>query len=418
MSNEMNVNDGEFDKIQALEYYNRAQQNQQKVERVKNDFQTTPEQDEFVKSDNKTAKTVGIIGGLIAAAAIVVGAICLKKGGKALENKKDASFTDKIKEGWKELRGKGKSAEKEVKDKAVDEKPKTDEKNIEQSANEKKDVDEKPKTEEKNIEQSANEKKDADEKLGDSLEESVVEFQTVEESSIVDNANPEEFNKIVELDGKKYEQYVDSYGNLCRNHKSLLTTTRIEYEGIDESQYRRVVTNRLTGKKTTTVHNANVNYVLVTGRNGKGRKFIQLDAEGNILTTSKPKIIKRSARNFVDKENGIKVEERINTFYDGDECIARKYMDLDGNMLVHETTKCGGKQLYLVEVYKKDENGLSVLDYILSFNEKNQPTTIQYYDGNRFLEEHAFTGEYKPPKAKQNKFASYFDRLKFKDVEH
>ena len=397
MSNEMNVNDGEFDKIQALEYYNRAQQNQQKVERVKNDFQTTPEQDEFVKSDNKTAKTVGIIGGLIAAAAIVVGAICLKKGGKALENKKDASFTDKFKEGWKELRGKGKSAEKEVKDKAVDEKPKT---------------------EEKNIEQSANEKKDADEKLGDSLEESVVEFQTVEESSIVDNVNPEEFNKIVELDGKKYEQYVDSYGNLCRNHKSLLTTTRIEYEGIDESQYRRVVTNRLTGKKTTTVHNTNVNYVLVTGRNGKGRKFIQLDAEGNILTTSKPKIIKRSARNFVDKENGIKVEERINTFYDGDECIARKYMDLDGNMLVHETTKCGGKQLYLVEVYKKDENGQSVLDYILSFNEKNQPTTIQYYDGNRFLEEHAFTGEYKPPKAKQNKFASYFDRLKFKDVEH
>ena len=87
------------------------------------DYERTPEGDTF-ESGNKKAKNTGIIAGLAAIAAIVVGGICLKKGGKVLEGK-DVSFIEKLKTGWKELIGAGKKdadkAAKEAEERAAKE---------------------------------------------------------------------------------------------------------------------------------------------------------------------------------------------------------------------------------------------------------------------------------------------------------
>ena len=99
-----------------------VEQNRQYVSmRGRSDFERTPESDSFEsESKNNTGKTVGIIAGVVAAAALVVGGICLHKGGKALEGK-DASFKEKLEAGWKELRGKGaEKVEKDAKDNAAD----------------------------------------------------------------------------------------------------------------------------------------------------------------------------------------------------------------------------------------------------------------------------------------------------------
>ena len=99
-----------------------VEQNRQYVSmRGRSDFERTPESDSFEsESKNNTGKTVGIIAGVVAAAALVVGGICLHKGGKALEGK-DASFKEKLEAGWKELRGKGaEKAEKDAKEQAAE----------------------------------------------------------------------------------------------------------------------------------------------------------------------------------------------------------------------------------------------------------------------------------------------------------
>lgn len=99
-----------------------VEQNRQYVSmRGRSDFERTPESDSFEsESKNNTGKTVGIIAGVVAAAALVVGGICLHKGGKALEGK-DASFKEKLEAGWKELRGKGaEKVEKDAKEQAAE----------------------------------------------------------------------------------------------------------------------------------------------------------------------------------------------------------------------------------------------------------------------------------------------------------
>lgn len=79
-----------------------------KLERI------SPDGDSFESENkNKTGKTIGIIGGLLATAVIVTGLICLHKGGKVLEGE-NASLKEKIKAGWKDLRGKGTEVVAEV----------------------------------------------------------------------------------------------------------------------------------------------------------------------------------------------------------------------------------------------------------------------------------------------------------------
>ena len=82
------------------------------------DYERTPYSDSFESEEKKssTGKTVGIIAAVLAAAAVVVGGICLHKGGKALEGAEEAekTFGKKLKKGWQELWHKGeKAAEKE-----------------------------------------------------------------------------------------------------------------------------------------------------------------------------------------------------------------------------------------------------------------------------------------------------------------
>ena len=70
------------------------------------DYERTPDEDTFNGKKNRKAKIVGIIGGLLITIGLVLGGICLHKGGKALG--KDAKFGEKLEQGWKELRGKAK----------------------------------------------------------------------------------------------------------------------------------------------------------------------------------------------------------------------------------------------------------------------------------------------------------------------
>jgi hypothetical protein len=81
------------------------------------DYERTPYADSFESEEKKSSagKTVGIIAGVLAAAALVVGGICLHKGGKALEGAEEAekTFGKKLKKGWEELWNKGEKAAKE-----------------------------------------------------------------------------------------------------------------------------------------------------------------------------------------------------------------------------------------------------------------------------------------------------------------
>lgn len=76
-----------------------------------------PETDLYEKK--KSGKAVGIIAGLVAAAALVIAGICYHKGKPAegIEKK----FGERMKDGWKELWGKGKKAAEDGADKAGEE---------------------------------------------------------------------------------------------------------------------------------------------------------------------------------------------------------------------------------------------------------------------------------------------------------
>ena len=75
-------------------------------------MERTPDNDSFDgENKNKTGKVIGIIAAVLAAAALIVGGVCLHKGGKALGE--EAKFGEKIKKGWEELWHKG---EKSLKD--------------------------------------------------------------------------------------------------------------------------------------------------------------------------------------------------------------------------------------------------------------------------------------------------------------
>lgn len=104
--------------------------NRQFVSYRGNELESSPKSDEF-ESNKKSGKTAGIVAGLLATAAVVVGGICLHKGSKALEGK-DASFMEKLKAGWKDLRGKGskgvKDTETKPENKPAEETPKADKK--------------------------------------------------------------------------------------------------------------------------------------------------------------------------------------------------------------------------------------------------------------------------------------------------
>ncbi len=91
--------------------------------RGSSDFERTPDNDSFESEDkNNTGKVLGITAGVLATAVLVVGGICLHKGGKALGE--EAKFGEKIKKGWEELWHKGEKAldeeTKNVTDKAGD----------------------------------------------------------------------------------------------------------------------------------------------------------------------------------------------------------------------------------------------------------------------------------------------------------
>ena len=74
-----------------------------------NTLERTPESDYYDKQRKK--RTVGIIAGLILTAAAVVGGICWHKGKPAEGESKE--FLERMKDGWKELIGKGKKAAEE-----------------------------------------------------------------------------------------------------------------------------------------------------------------------------------------------------------------------------------------------------------------------------------------------------------------
>ena len=71
-----------------------------------NTLERMPESDYYDKQRKK--KTIGIIAGLILTAAAVVGGICWHKGKPA--NGESKEFLERMKDGWKELIGKGKKA--------------------------------------------------------------------------------------------------------------------------------------------------------------------------------------------------------------------------------------------------------------------------------------------------------------------
>ena len=81
-----------------------------------NTLERTPDGDYYDKQRKK--KTIGIVAGLILTVAAVVGGICWHKGKPADGGEK--KFFDRLKDGWKELTGKGKKAAEDGADKAGD----------------------------------------------------------------------------------------------------------------------------------------------------------------------------------------------------------------------------------------------------------------------------------------------------------
>ena len=83
-----------------------------------NSLERTPGVDTY-DDGSKTKKTVGIIAGAVVTAGLILGGICYHKG-KPLEGE-EKKFWDCIKDGWKELTGKGKKAAEEAAEAAKDE---------------------------------------------------------------------------------------------------------------------------------------------------------------------------------------------------------------------------------------------------------------------------------------------------------
>ena len=73
----------------------------------RSDYERRPSNDRYEseKKKNSVGKALGITGGVLTAATLVLGGICFKKGKKALEGK-NASFKETLEEGWKELMNK------------------------------------------------------------------------------------------------------------------------------------------------------------------------------------------------------------------------------------------------------------------------------------------------------------------------
>ena len=71
-----------------------------------NTLERTPDGDYY--DNQRKKKTIGIVAGLILTTAAVVGGICWHKGKSA--NGEEKKFFDRLKDGWKELTGKGKKA--------------------------------------------------------------------------------------------------------------------------------------------------------------------------------------------------------------------------------------------------------------------------------------------------------------------
>lgn len=89
-----NANVGEIQQVQT------PVNKQYVTMRGRSGYERTPDSDSFESSGGK-GKTGGVIAGLIATTAAVVGGICFHKGNKALG--KDAKFLDKLKKGWEEV---------------------------------------------------------------------------------------------------------------------------------------------------------------------------------------------------------------------------------------------------------------------------------------------------------------------------
>lgn len=70
-----------------------------------NKLERTPSSDNFNKKKSKSGETIGIITGLAATAALILGCICYHKGGNA-PGSKGMTIIEKIKAGWRNLLGK------------------------------------------------------------------------------------------------------------------------------------------------------------------------------------------------------------------------------------------------------------------------------------------------------------------------
>ncbi len=394
MSDEMNVQLNKLDDSQALEYYNNVQANQQRAEAVNNDYVRTPDSDTYESSNksSKRKKTLGIIIGTVVITALTLGGICLHKGGKVLG--KEAKLGEKLKQGWKELVGKG---EKTVKEESL-----KDKKNPSKEPKAEEQKGEKPKAEEPKAEEQNNvtPKTEISEEAATEHVTESAGSNTTEEIRVI-NTNDSQIDTNFEKatlstgDNIKYKgedlkhvkeiENIDALnGDRIVNGEKCTQDVIIDYnENYNIKRTFEIGKNGKKGIREITyfgVDDSCISYDIYKDKNGNITRFISYWDDGQLREDTVPRRIRGG--NELYYRNGNKIEETVDTIYNGSQRIIRNFFDEKDNLLRKESTVPGSRRkLDDVWYYKTGSDNNLIKDYSYhDFDIFNRPETKFIYD--------------------------------------